>query len=261
LYGFEEDKNRIKEIVLKKSDDTIENMKIISDSTKFDYANRLIVTDLNKRIILFSFVSNSITVFDSKNRLELFKSDMFLDNEKITQLSMVPDTDDILLDEEYAFKSYYKYYIVLEDDNLKNFKYESSTMKGFKLKNNNLYLIENNKLKGFDLQISKECKTFTGHDLMIEFQMDSENDSILDYEIIPELNYAIILIEYKGSKKLFLYSTVGLNKLVEFEVEIFGECDKILSNGEFLFIGNASKNRYLILNNNYKNPVSLLHTM
>ena len=76
---------------MNKLDKSVDNSQVSSESTQYDNRSRLIVTDLNKRIILFSYATNTIAIFDSINKCELFQLNSFIDDE-ITQLTKQMET-------------------------------------------------------------------------------------------------------------------------------------------------------------------------
>lgn len=252
---------------MNKLDKSVDNSQVSSESTQYDNRSRLIVTDLNKRIILFSYATNTIAIFDSINKCELFQLNSFIDDE-ITQITIVPQTDDILIDEECGFMKYNKYYIQIENETTLNyFKFENSTVRDFKIRDDCVYLIENNKLLSFSLTNAKETKSFSVPILLIEFAVEVESDGILDFEIIPSMDYVIVLNAFNNSKRLSLYSIRKGTKLVEINIDNNGDYSKLLSNGEYVFINDSWKNkvnRYLIIeasNENYEKQLELIKLM
>jgi len=244
--------------------ETIEEMQVSSDATKYENRNRLIVTDLYKRIILFSFATNSISVFDSVSKSELLNVNTFLECGELVQLSVIPNTDDVLLDEECGFKRYNKYYI---DTNLNYFKYEASTSRGFKVADGFIYFVQLNRLVSFDLAKSKEENKFSKFITDLEFPAELENDGILDFEVIASMDYLIVLSEHKCLKLLSLFSIKTSFRKAQVIVDSSGDFNRLLTNGEFVFVNDSWKNkinRYLIIesnNENHENQLALLKSM
>ena len=209
-------------------------------------------------------------MFDSANKCELLNVNTFLDCGEIVQLSAIPNTDDVLLDEECGFKRYNKYYIELASDetSLSHFKNETSTSRGFKVAGRYIYFVQQNRLVSFDLIKSKEENMFSTFITDLEFPIEAENDGILDFEVIASMSYLIVLSEHKCVKLLSLFSIRTSSRKAQVTVDASGDCfNRLLTNGEFVFVNDSWKNRinrYLIIeatNENHEKQLELLKSM
>lgn len=195
---------------------------------------------------------------------------MFI-NEEITQMSVIPNTDDVLVDEEVGYKKYAKYFIEIKTVNdevqVNFYKYELSTHRNFKISMNYVYMIENNKLIRFDLNNIKEVKKFTHNGSGIEFKNLNETNGILEYELVDKYDYLIILNGIDRDKILSVYTASSLTKLSEVKLDNLGDYTRFFTNGEIVIVNDVWRgkaNKYLIIepnNDNYEKQLKLLNEM